>query len=157
MNSDQTCQVTCIICGAHSNYHASWFLVLENRWLGDLKILSWHPFLAAHGGMVSVCGRQHLRSLITHWLTEANLRVRLRVDCAPAGRLPPDLASIFPGRLVGELSVHRESRSGAWTGSPETLESILNALTGPVEVRQRAAEYPFTPMCMDTAVQAVAQ
>jgi hypothetical protein len=131
--------------------------VVENGWLDYLKILSWHPFLATQDGMVSVCGRQHLRSLLTHWLTEANLGVGPSVDCVDEARLQPDLAFIFPGRLVGELSVHRESLSHAWTGSPETLESILNALTGPVEIRHRRVEYPFTPLSVDSAMQAVAQ
>jgi hypothetical protein len=131
--------------------------VVENAWLDHLKILSWHPFLATQEGMVSVCGRQHLRNLITHWLTEANLCVRPSVDYADEVRYQPDLASIFPGRLVGELSVHRESSSPAWMGSPETLESILNALTGPVEIRHQTAEYSFTPMRMGSAMQAAAQ
>lgn len=157
MNPDRTIQVTCIVCGEHSNYHASWFLVVENHWLDRIKILSWHPFLATQDGVVSVCGRQHLRNLITHWLSEANLSVRQSIGHAHDARRQPDLASMFPDRLVGELSVHRESLSHAWTGSPETLESILNALTGPVEIRQRTAEYPFRPVCMDSAVQAVAQ
>jgi hypothetical protein len=32
------------------------------------------------------------------------------------------------GRLLGELSVHRESFSRGWSGSPAALECILDAL-----------------------------
>jgi hypothetical protein len=32
------------------------------------------------------------------------------------------------GYLLGELSVHRETLSRGWTGSPGTLECILDAL-----------------------------
>lgn len=38
----------------------------------------------------------------------------------------PDPDSV--GRLVGELAVHRESFSRVWSGSPEALECILDAL-----------------------------
>ena len=39
-----------------------------------------------------------------------------------------DLGADSAGRLVGELSVHRESFSSVWSGSPAALECILDAL-----------------------------
>jgi hypothetical protein len=83
--------------------------------------------------MKSVCCRQHLKTLIAHWLTQASLRL-------PPANIPPlpvgsdawltdaDLGPDAVGRLVGELSVHRESFSRVWTGSPAALEYILDAL-----------------------------
>ncbi len=124
----------CSVCGLDTFRHKGWFLVIENRWLDRLKILSWHPSLARRKGVQSVCCRLHLKTLIVHWLTKASFRV------APTHALPPipigsdpdrdevDLGSQALGRVVGELAVHRESLSRVWTGSPQSLEYILDAL-----------------------------
>jgi len=107
--------------------------VVENRWLDRLKILSWHSSLASQKDMKSVCCRQHLKTLIAHWLTQASLR--LPPAChppLPIGSDPTladfDLGPQEVGRLVGELAVHRESFSRVWSGSPAALEYILDAL-----------------------------
>jgi hypothetical protein len=48
------------------------------------------------------------------------------------------------GHLVGELSVHRESFSRVWSGSPEALECILDALlTSGAENKPQALEFQF--------------
>ena len=39
-----------------------------------------------------------------------------------------DLGPIEVGRLLGELAVHRESFSRVWSGAPESLECILDAI-----------------------------
>jgi len=51
------------------------------------------------------------------------------------------------GRLVGELAVHRDMFSRGWTGSPATLECILDALIPPGdENKTYAVEYQlFSP------------
>jgi len=133
MDYPSTKRPPCSVCGLDTVRHTGWFLVVENRWLDRLKILSWHSSLAAQKDMKSVCCRQHLKTLIAHWLTQASLRF-------PPGYNPPlpmgseltatdlDLATHSVGRLVGELAVHRESFSRVWSGSPETLECILDAL-----------------------------
>ena len=123
----------CLVCGRDTFRHMGWFLVVENRWLDRLKILSWHPSLAKHKGVHSVCCRRHLKTLLIHWLTEASLRL------PPAQPLPQtigsdpaltdvDLGPQSPGRLVGELAVHREAFSRVWSGSPAALECIFDAL-----------------------------
>ncbi len=129
----------CSVCGLDTYRHAGWFLVVENRWLDRLKILSWHPLLARQKNLQSVCCRQHLRTLIAYWLTQASLRL------PPTHRLPRPKASDptcidididvdddfglrSVGRLVGELAVHREAFSRVWSGSPAALECILDAL-----------------------------
>jgi hypothetical protein len=123
----------CLVCGLDTFCHTGWFLVVENRWLDRLKILSWHPSLARQKDVQSVCCRRHLKTLIAHWLTEASLRL------PPEQRLPlpigsdpaltdVDLSPQSLGRLLGELSVHRESFSRGWSGSPAALKCILDAL-----------------------------
>jgi hypothetical protein len=53
-----------------------------------------------------------------------------------------DLGSIAVGRLLGELAVHRESFSRVWSGSPESLECILDAILSiGVESRPQALEF----------------
>lgn len=123
----------CSVCGLDTLRHTGWFLVIENRWLDRLKILSWHSSLATQKDMKSLCCKQHLKALIAHWLTQASLRL-------PPSRYPPlpigsdpsladfDLGPHSVGRLVGELAVHRESFSRVWSGSAANLESILDAL-----------------------------
>ena len=143
----------CVVCGIEANQHASWLLVVENRWLDRLKILSWHPFLAARKDMLSVCGRQHLKTLITHWLTKANLDLPagrdLVVPLTSERQTEAELGPLSVGRLVGELSVHRESISRAWTGSPETLECILNALISGVEPRTPSKNFALFDVSSD--------
>jgi hypothetical protein len=72
----------CSVCGIDTFRRTGWFLVVENRWLDRLKILSWHSSLASQKDMKSVCCRQHLKTLIAHWLTQASLRL-------PPAQYPP--------------------------------------------------------------------
>ena len=143
----------CAVCGIQTNQHASWLLVAENRWLDRLKILSWHPLLAGHKDLLGVCGKQHLKTLITHWLTEANLEFQgggdLVVPITSESQTEGELGPLSVGRLVGELAVHRESFSRVWTGSPETLECILTALIGGVEPRTPAMNFSVFDVSSD--------
>jgi len=134
MNFPMLKRLPCSVCGLSSLHHDGWFLVMENRWLDHLKILTWHSALATGGQVKCACCRQHLKVLIAYWLEEATLRL-----AAPSyGHLIPlagnpegfgtDLDPQEMGRLVGELSVSREPLSSNWAGSPETLECILDAL-----------------------------
>jgi hypothetical protein len=144
-----TKRLPCTVCGLDTFGHKGWFLVIENRWLDHLKILSWHSSLAVRTDMKSACSRQHLKTLISHWLTQASLRL-------PPALLPPlqvggepspkdvdlDLGPDSIGRLVGELAVHRESLSRVWSGSPAALEYILDALiTIGAENKPQALEF----------------
>lgn len=137
----------CCVCGLDTFRHTGWFLVFENRWLDRLKILSWHASLASQGEMRSVCCRQHLKTLIAHWLTQASLRFPpAHNPPLPIGSDPTltdiDLGPDAVGRLVGELAVHRESFSRVWSGSPAALECILDALiTIGAENRPHALEF----------------
>ena len=124
----------CSICGLDTFRHDGWYLVKENHWLDRLRILSWHPTLATQRDIKSACCRQHLKTLIAQWLNQPSLRSVAPGDEAAlpnareAARTDIDLDAHFAGRLVGELSVHREMLSCGWTGSPATLESILDAI-----------------------------
>lgn len=142
MNQPSTTTASCAVCGVQTNYHASWFLVAENRWLDRLKILSWHPTLADQAEIQSVCGEEHLKVLILHWLTQANLDLHHGNDTSlafPVGD-PEDSERASAGRLLGELAVHRNPRSRNWSGSLQMFESIVNAITGG-EAKARAADY----------------
>lgn len=133
-----------------TSQHANWFLLFENRWLDRLKILSCHPALAARDDMLGVCGRQHLKMLISHWLTQADLDFSGGLDgivpITSESQTEAELGPLSVGRLLGELSVHREALSRTWTGSPQTLESILNALMGGVEPRTPTLNYSVFDM-----------
>jgi len=143
----------CAVCGSETNQHAGWFLLVENRWLDRLKILSWHPVLASQKGMLSACSRPHLKALITHWLTKATLELQTGGDLAlpvtSANRAEGEVEPLSVGRLVGELAVHRESLSRVWTGSPETLECILNALISGIEPRTRSVNFSLFDVSSD--------
>jgi hypothetical protein len=133
MNYPLTSRFPCSVCGLDTFQHYGWFLVVENRWMDRLKILSWHPSLAAQRDIKSACCRQHLKALIGHWLNQASLRLppsddQPRPIAGTPARPDTDLDPLMVGRLVGELSVHRDAFSRGWTGSPATLECILDAL-----------------------------
>jgi hypothetical protein len=140
-------RTACSVCGLNAFRHKGWFLVVENRWLDRLKILSWHSSLATQKDIESVCCREHLKALIAHWLTQASLRLPPSVDPPlPIGSDPSltdlDLGPGAVGRVLGELAVHRESFSRVWSGSASALEYILDALiTVETETAPRALEY----------------
>ena len=148
-----TNRLPCSVCGHDTFHHNGWFLVVENRWLDRLKILSWHPSLAARTDIKSACCRQHLRTILAHWLNQASLRLPptddrpLPIAGNPADT-DPDLNPQSVGRLVGELSVHRDGFTRGWTGSPATLECILDALIpGGNETETYTMEFqPFSPL-----------
>ncbi len=101
--------------------------------------------------MHSVCGKRHLETLITHWLTHANLQFEAASmpECVLAEHnygTGEGLKFRHPGQFVGELTVHRESVSRLWTGSAEAREEILEALCGG---RNKASNLPS-----ETAVEA---
>ncbi len=137
----------CSVCGLDTLRHKGWFVVVENRWLDRLKILSWHAALASQPNMQSVCCRLHLKTIIAHWLTQASLRVAPTYNPplpigSDATMMDPDLGPDTIGRLVGELAVHRESFSRVWSGSPAALECILDALlTIGAENKPQALEF----------------
>jgi hypothetical protein len=98
--------------------------------------------LAREGRMRGVCGKECLKTILTHWLNHANLQLIAAGATAWPNPLEPGAAGIddtaFPvGRVVGELAVQREPASQVWTGSPEAMECILSALIGGME-RQSA-------------------
>ncbi len=120
--------------------------MVENTWLDRVKILAWHPVLARQASMQSVCGEQHLKTLLTHWLTHANLKFlatgapswpAVDSDNWPEG----DSITMSVGKFVGELAVHRESLSRVWTGSAEALECIVSALVEGITDRRQNPEY----------------
>ena len=145
MDRDLPNRLSCVVCGIETKRHAGWFLVMENCWLDRVRVLSWHPVLAREGGMRGVCGKQHLKTLVTHWLNNANLQL-------VAGGAPPwppavDIrqrgsndTAFSTGKVLGELAVQRESLSHVWTGSPEARECILNALIGGTETQPQGPE-----------------
>lgn len=142
-------RVPCSVCGRISFQREDWFLVVENRWLDRLKILTWHPALATQKEIRSACCYRHLRLLISHWLDQDSLRLVPHAEPPVPITSSPMLPDIVPddsryGRVIGELSVHRESFSRVWTGSPAARESILDALTpGCTESRHDRIEFPI--------------
>ncbi len=148
MDRDLANRLSCAVCGIETMRHAGWFLVMDDCWLDRVQILSWHPVLAREGRMRGVCGQEHLKTLLTHWLNHANLQLvasraspwPIALDTSATGS---NYAAFPVGKVVGELAVHRESPSRTWTGSPEARECILNALVGGTETRPRGSELPL--------------
>ena len=145
-----TTRVPCAACGVVTFRHDGWFLLVENRWLDHLKVLTWHPSLANRKETKSACCREHLKTLVAHWLDHSSSRLLFRADSLPLpitsdpAQRDADLDPRFAGRMVGELSVHRESFSRAWTGSPAALECILEALVpGPQERMMHTLALPL--------------
>jgi hypothetical protein len=136
----------CLVCGVDTVGHAGWFLVVENEWLDRLRILSWHSSLAMEKDIKSVCCRDHLRTLMAHWLSQANLRLppapSLAVPvCTEASLEDFELSGDAMGRPLGELAVHREPLSRVWSGSTAALECILEALVKVEEDKSEGMDY----------------
>jgi len=147
MDRDLTSRLSCVVCGIETKRHAGWFLLMDNCWLDRVRVLSWHPVLAHEGKMRAVCGKQHLKTLLTHWLNHANLQL----VASGASPWPPALdtslslssySACSTGKVVGELAVQRDSLSRVWTGSPEARECILNALIGDIEECRQPPVFP---------------
>lgn len=157
MKRDLANRLTCVVCGMETTRHTGWFLVIDNRWLDRLKIFAWHPVLSRDGRMQSVCGKQHLKTLLAHWLAHANLQFvatgstpwTVGVDAREAGA---DYVAVSLGEAVAELAVHRESLSRVWTGSPEALECILSALLGGRESQPLAPPLAQGPPLLNSAM-----
>lgn len=145
MDRDRANRMSCTVCGIETKRHTGWFLVMDNHWLDRVKILSWHPVLASTGKMRAVCGKLHLKILLTHWLNCSNLQlVASGYPPVPAG-LPTHhggtgYSNLSLGRVLGELAVERDWLSPSWTGSPEAMECILNTLIGETEARLQSFE-----------------
>ena len=145
MNIEGTSRLSCAVCGIETKRHAGWFLVMENCWMDRVKVLAWHPVLAREGRIRGVCGKVHLKTLLTHWLNHANLQLvaggitplPMALDTTGAGSNYP---SFSVGRVVGELAVERDRLSPVWTGSTESMECILDTLSGQTETRSRELE-----------------
>src|SRR6202047_1876135 len=158
MDNPITKRSPCSVCGLDTLRHAGWFLVVENRWLDRLKILSWHSSLASQKDMKSVCCREHLKTLIDHWRNQASLRLSpARNPPLPMGSDPTlsdvDLGPHSVGHLVGELSVHRESFSRVGSDSPAALECLLPSLpsqqscplASALACAPPSSQFPFRP------------
>jgi len=147
MDRDLAGRLSCVVCGIETKRHAGWFLLMDNCWLDRVRVLSWHPVLAREGRMRGVCGKEHLKTLVTHWLNHADLQL----IASGASPLPPAIdgsqngcnySASSMGKVVGELTVQRESLSRVWTGSPEARECILNALIGEIRECPAAPVFP---------------
>jgi hypothetical protein len=145
MNGNPANRPSCIVCGLEPKRHNGWFLVMDNCWLDRVRVFSWHPVLARDERMRAVCGTDHLKTLLTHWLNHANLQlVAAGVSpCAPtitSAQPRSDQPVYTMGKVVGELAVQRTALSREWTGSPEARECILDALIGGTESHARGRQ-----------------
>ena len=162
MDFDLTARVSCVVCGIETKRHSSWLLVTENRWLDRVSVLAWHPVVARQPRMHSVCGEQHLRTLLTHWLTYANLEFLAtgfsqRTISGNIRRPGTDSGIPKVGEVVGELAIHRESLSRVWTGSPESLSCILDALIGGMAKRSLSSGLPLANQSLAFSAQVAMQ
>src|SRR5213080_1003075 len=123
---------TCVICGEEKPDHDSWFLLAENQWEDKLKVLQWNKQLAKSGALA--CSPAHVEELVIHWMTTGSLdypfaRTSTRPRWRPRQpwRASCDLDMIGV-RQIGELAVDRESIERVLSDSPQSLQTILDAL-----------------------------
>jgi hypothetical protein len=90
MDGNLANRLSCVVCGIETKRHAGWFLVMDNCWLDRVRVHSWHPMLAREGRMRGVCGKEHLKMLLTHWLKPCQLATRRQrsVSLSGADRIP---------------------------------------------------------------------
>jgi len=126
-------RVPCAVCGLDTPLRSGWYVVGENRWLDRLRVFRWNVSLAGRGGYQSVCGREDLKTLIACWFDQDRFRLLFRQGKpVPIAGNPgyDDLETEARSSryLVGELSIFREPFSREWTGSPEALEAMVEAM-----------------------------
>ncbi len=123
---------TCVICGEEKPDHDSWFLLAENQWEDKLKVLQWNEQLAKSGALA--CSPAHVEELVIHWMTAGSLdypfartstRPRWRSRQPWRASCDLDMAGV---RQIGELAVDRESMERVLSDSPQSLQTILDAL-----------------------------
>jgi hypothetical protein len=138
----------CTICGETRSGGRRWFLISEDRWQDKLRILHWEERLATRTGMHGACSPTHLQQLVIHWMTTGSLdHPFARVGSASSNRLEarrPEWNAAFDFdaeayKPIGELSVHRESMRRVLHESPQSLQSVLDAL---LSALQREAPRP---------------
>ncbi len=141
-------RIPCSICGVETLRHEGWYLVADDRWRDRLRIFTWDSALASQHGFKGACSRSHLKMLIACWLDQANLRLASE-NAAVSRPTPPGPRSLsameMSAHLVGELSIFRDAFSQGWTGSAETLDSIVDALI-PVDNRAPVRAKRFQPI-----------
>ena len=127
----------CTICGEERSTGQVWFLVAESHWEDKLKVLEWQDELARRRGIYAACSAGHVEELVVHWMTTGSLDYPFAtVGQKPEARkqrlrwaLPtieePDTSG---ARLIGELSVDRESVRRTLREDPESLQVILDEL-----------------------------
>ena len=123
---------TCVICGEEKPDHDSWFLLAENQWEDKLKVLQWNEQLAKSGALA--CSPAHVEELVIHWMTTGSLdypfartstRPRWRPRQPWRASCDLDMTGV---RQIGELAVDRESIERVLSDSPQSLQTILDAL-----------------------------
>jgi len=113
------------------------FILLANQWTDRLKVLAWSDTLATATGARSACSVAHVQQLVVHWMTMGSLDSPFAATSTVEitrrhGQTPTAEADTRGERLMSELAVHRESLGRMLRENPESLVSILEALTEPL-------------------------
>lgn len=131
----------CAICGEANPDPTQWFLVTENHWKDQLKILEWNSLLASQYGIHMACCPSHVQELVVHWIATGSVNYPFAHTmprnvpaqrCNDSAKLQPVINTKCV-RTIGELTVHRESMRRVLSESPESLKSILDALCGALQ------------------------
>jgi hypothetical protein len=129
------------VCEEERASGETWFLVAESLCEDKLQILYWNDQLAYRDGVHRACCPEHVQELVTHWMTMGTLeypfadagtkilKPRARIASVPVFE-EPDTRGV---RMIGEISVHRESMERALEESPESLQIILDELADTLE------------------------
>lgn len=156
--------VTCTICGEKRSGRPRWFLIAEDRWQDKLLILHWDDALATRDGIHCACSAAHVQQLVVHWMTTGSLDHPFAQHFAERDKQLNLVSSRtrgvddLPGsgvRQIGELSVHRESMQRVLGESPQSLQTILDAL---LSALQRDSPRPDPKIhWADAAIRAAAR
>ena len=129
---------SCAICSQPFRTNQRWFLLVENRWTDRLRILRWDERLATTAELYPACGVEHVQQLVVHWMTTGSLNYPFAcTDPPPAessasksgalrSHTQPDAAEV---EILGELAVDRNSMPRILVDNPESLGSVLSAIT----------------------------
>ena len=121
----------CAICGLEQTA-APWFLVASNEWQDRLRIIRCKNDLVAGDDFRFLCCPWHVEQLVVHWLATGSMDYPFARSLPTAARMRQESCeSRNPengARLLGELTVDRESLARLLRENPYAFAPMLEAL-----------------------------
>lgn len=121
----------CFICGSTKTENQNWFLLAENRWQDQLKILRWHDESAKYDFIFHACSPDHVRDFLYAWVTSNRLpSLNKTAFCSSSEGTSGNVHN------VGNLWIHRHSLKDTPEGLKSLLDEVICSLKNDSELHE---------------------